>query len=250
MNVRIAASVFLSASLLSGCGTGGPPADEPSAAASTNAAAPVASASVAPLPAPEPSAPLLKAASYPPRDECGNLPGWADFRAKLEQAVAQRDADGLAALADANIELDFGGGHGVKEMRKRLDDKDYKLWDQIDALLPLGCAAQGDTATLPWIFARSPEDADPYSGMLVLGADVPARTKPDADAPALTTLNWPIVTYDGEEAPDPAFTKVTLPGGGKTAFVESTKLRGLIDYRLIANRTKQGWRITALIVGD
>ena len=250
MRVRIAAPALLALGLLAGCGGSEIPTVEPSASASTADAAPAASAS-APAPAPsEPAAPLLKSASYPPRDECGKLPGWADFRAKLEAAAAKRDADGLAALADASIELDFGGGHGVKELRKRLDDKDYKLWDEIKALLPLGCAADTDTATMPWIFARSPEDADPYSGMLVLGPNVPARAKPDASAPAIATLDWPIVTYDGEDGSGTSFSKVTLPGSGKTAFIESTKLRGLIDYRLIANRTKQGWRITALIVGD
>lgn len=193
--------------------------------------------------------PLLKAASYPPRDDCAPLPGWREFRAKLEQAAAQRDAAALAALTDPAIKLDFGGGQGIKEMQRRLGDKDYRLWDQITAMLPLGCAVQDGAATLPAIFASAPADVDPYSGMLVLGSAVPAYAKPDAASPALAAMNWAIVNVPEYAGPEQAYTKVTLPGG-KTAYVESAKLRSLIDYRLIAERGKKGWQITALIAGD
>lgn len=244
LKTGVAASALIALGLLAGCGKEPAPVAQPSASAAP--VEPSASASIA---ASEPAAPLLKAASYPPRDECKGLPGWADFRTKLEQAVAHRDAETLAGLIDPAIELDFGGGHGVKELRRRLDDKDYKLWDQLTALLPLGCAADESSATMPWIFAKAPEDADPYAGMLVLGDAVPAYAKPDAASPALATLNWPVVTVVDNSGSEQPFTKVTLPDS-KIAYVESTKLRSLLDYRLIASRAKQGWRITALIAGD
>jgi hypothetical protein len=254
MKVRTGAAALMAVGLLAGCNKSPAPTETPSASTAASEAAQPAPApttvSAEASSAPEASAPLLKAASYPPQDECGKLPGWPEFRAKLEQAVARRDADALAALTDANVGLDFGGGHGMKDMRRRLDDKDYRLWEQIAKLLPLGCAVQDRGATLPWIFAHTPDDADPYSGMLVLGPAVPAYAKPDAAAPAVATLSWAIVSVSDYQGPKKPFAEIKLPGTGKTAFVETSKLRSLIDYRLLAAHGKQGWRITAIIAGD
>lgn len=247
MRTRLAASALLTLGLLAGCGTSPAPTESPEASATAQEPAPPASTQ--PSTAPEPAAPLLKAASFPPRDECNGLPGWSAFRTQLEQAVTKRDADALAALTDPAIELDFGGGQGIKEMRRRLDDKDYRLWEQIAAMLPLGCAVQDKSATLPWIYARTPETADPYTGMLVLGDAVPVYGKPDKGGPATATLNWAIVNVVDYSGPEQPLTKVTLPDGS-AAFAENAKLRSLIDYRLIAERKQQGWRITALIAGD
>lgn len=247
MKPGLAIATVAAFALLAGCDDGSAPdADRsaPPAASETPVIPPDAIAST--------DAPILKAASYPPRDDCADLPGWPAFRAKLDKAVAARDPDALAALSDPDIRLDFGGGAGVKELRQRLVDPDYRLWDELAALLPLGCGPQeGGAAALPWIFANSPADADPYTGMLVLGPAVPAHAAPDATSPATARLNWAIVNLEaGYEGPGKPFTQITLPGDGGTAFIETAKLRSLIDYRLLATRTPQGWRITALIAGD
>lgn len=193
---------------------------------------------------------VLKAPSYPPRDDCAALPGWPEFREKLEAAVAKRDPDALATLIDRDVRLDFGGGAGVAEMRQRLDDPDYRLWDEIAAILPLGCGQQYGGAAMPWIFANAPAGADAYEGILVLGSDVPAYAQADRSAPVTAVLNWPIVEVSNYKGKDAPFTEVILPQNAGTAFVETARLRSLIDYRLIAERGQQGWRITALIAGD
>lgn len=249
VSATLAAPALLAVTLLAGCGKSAAPDTESSASATATEPKPLASASLAAPIASEPAAPPLKAASYPPRDECMDLPGWPEFRSKLESAVATRDADALAALTDPAVKLDFGGGFGVKEMRLRLRDKDYKLWDALAALLPLGCAAEEGGATMPWIFARAPEDVDAYSGMLALGPDVPAYTKPDAGTEPFTTLNWALVNSEQYEEPKTPFALVTLPSG-KKAYIETARLRSIIDYRLLASRTKQGWRIDGLLAGD
>ncbi len=240
---------LLAVALVAGCGKSAAPDTEPSASAPATGPEPSVPASVAAPMASEPAAPLFKAASYPPRDECKDLPGWSEFRSKLENAVASRDADALAALTDPAVKLDFGGGFGVKEMRLLLHDKDYKLWDALAALLPLGCASDEGGATMPWIFARAAEDVDAYSGMLALGPDVPAYAKPDAGTEPFTTLNWAVVNIEQYEEPTTPFALVTLPNG-KKAYIETAKLRSIIDYRLLASRTKQGWRIDGLLAGD
>src|SRR5688500_15717313 len=90
-------------------------------------------------PASEP-APLAKG-EWAPRDDCGQVEGAGAFRERLAAAVEARDAEALVALAASDILLDFGGGSGTAELRARLEDASFDLWDELDALLALGCAA-------------------------------------------------------------------------------------------------------------
>src|SRR5688500_628335 len=90
-------------------------------------------------PAAQPS-PLARG-KWAPRDDCAEIEGADRFRQRLAAAVEGRDADALVALAAEDIQLDFGGGEGTAELRARLDAPDYDLWDELDELMGLGCAA-------------------------------------------------------------------------------------------------------------
>ena len=207
--------------------------------------------SAEPLPAADPTAKPGPLTAYPPRDECAKLPGFAEFRDKLFAAAKAKDVEALVALADPKINLDFGGGSGVEEFKKRLSDPKVRLWDEIGALSGLGCAADGGIATLPWIFSRLPETYDDASrAMLGAGPDLALRDKPAADANVLRTLAWPVVELVGAGFDRAArFTQVRLADGAQ-GYLETARLRSLLDYRLIADREGGEWRITALIAGD
>ena len=213
-------------------------------------ATPTPSADPSPSPAPEPDAPK-PLASYVPRDECVKLPGFSAFRDAVFAATAKRDGEALVALADPDVNLDFGGGAGRDELRKRLADPKGALWGEIAALATLGCAADGTVATLPAIFSRVPDDVEPVRTMLVTGSDVPLRRKPSPAAPEVRKLDWALVTLKGDGF-DPAakYAEVTATDGS-TGFVATAKLRSLLDYRLVADKSEGGtYRITALIAGD
>ncbi|MCA1662265.1 MAG: hypothetical protein LC648_09000 [Novosphingobium sp.] len=254
---------------LAGCARSEDPAPTPERAASAAPAetpaltapiaAPVADASASPEPtetavAAPTATPSVKPgplAAFPPRDECAKLPGFVAFRDKLFAAAKARDADALAALADPKINLDFGGGAGKDELRKRLADPERALWSEIGALAGLGCAADGGIATMPWIFSRLPESyQDASIAMLGAGAELALREKPEADAKVLRTLAWPLVELPGSGFdPKARFTEVRLADGSR-GYLETARLRSLLDYRLIADRQGETWRVTALIAGD
>lgn len=248
---------------LAGCDRGGePPATRAASEKIAKLAPPVAPpVLVSSSPAADPSAsasPVIEAAAlespiavYVPVDECAKLPDFPEFRAAIFAAAAKRDGEALVALSDPAINLDFGGGAGTDELRKRLADPKSALWDEIAALAPLGCAADGTVATLPAIFSRVPDGVDPARTMLVTGSEVPLRRKPTPAAPAVRTLDWALVTLKGEGF-DPAarYAEVTA-ADGSSGFAATAKLRSVLDYRLIADKAEGGkYRITALIAGD
>jgi hypothetical protein len=200
-------------------------------------------------PAPEP-APLAKG-KWAPRDECGDLEGAEGFRTRLAAAVRRRDADALVALSAEDIELDFGGGSGGAELRRRLagSPTEPSLWQAFDLTLPLGCAAneQGGI-TIPWVFEQGWGDADPYGSMLVLGEDVPVLAKPDPSAERVALVSWDLVEVNPLEG-HRGDSRVELPDG-TAGFIASNKLRSLIDYRLTASNRNGRWRITSFVAGD
>ena len=250
--------------LLAACDRGAPPPVAPASAVPQAVAetltapiAPASSASATPTPSdtasasPAPDVQRKPLATFPPRDECGKLPGFPAFRDAVFAAAAKRDAEALVALADPAVRLDFGGGAGRDELRKRLADLKAPLWSEIAALASLGCADDGTVATLPAIFSRVPDDVDPGRTMLVTGSDVPLRARPSPSASEVRKLDWALVMLKGEGF-DPAARYAQVDAAdGSTGFVATAKLRSILDYRLVADKDADGaYRITALIAGD
>lgn len=187
---------------------------------------------------------------YAPRDECDNLPGAREFRLRLADAVRKRDADTVAAMAVEDIRLGFGGQDGRKRFLRELQAPDGRIMGELEHLLQLGCAAtDGGGLTIPWHFAQDFGDTDSYSAMLVTGVDVPLRIRAEADAPVIEGLSWDVATLVGGLQPDAAFQQVKAVSG-RTGYVETGKLRSLLDYRLLAVKQGDDWKIAALLAGD
>lgn len=188
--------------------------------------------------------------AYAPRDECAKLPGAATFREALAMAVLRRDAAAIAALAQGDVRLGFGGDDGRERLREKLAGNGGALMQELDALLRLGCAAdvQGGM-TMPWYFAQDYGDLDSYSAMLVTGAGVPLHAAADAAAPVKQRLSWDVVELDEGLLPDKPFQKVSARGGAK-GYIATGKLRSMLDYRLLATRQNGQWKISAFVAGD
>ena len=58
-----------------------------------------------------------------------------------------------------------------------------------------------------------------------------------------------MVTLDKGWFPDRPFQQVTGPGGAR-GYVATGRLRSMLDYRLLATRQGETWRITAFLAGD
>lgn len=189
---------------------------------------------------------------FAPRDACAGVDGAKDFRLALAKAVASRDPDALVKLADPQIRLDFGNGHGADLLRKRLDSPIYRLWDQLAALVPLGCASQAkDSLTIPWVFAQDFGKRDSTGIMIVEGDAVPLLAAPSEGAAVSAKLSWDAVALaQGETSVGKGPFAQVITFDGKPGYLARKNLRALTDYRLMANKTADGWRITGLIAGD
>ena len=201
---------------------------------------------------PQSTTPLL-AGKFAPKDECSVLPGWTEFQASLRFAVKDRNSNALAALANPQIKLDFGGGAGRSALIARLGGKDQpSLWLELDQLDGLGCAydPQTKTAALPWFFEQDLAPQDPFEVLLAAGPKVVLRETADGEGRPVAELSWILVVPLDVPVASGAFRKVSVIGHPQTGFVESAQLRSAIDYRLIATRGKSGWQIDAFVAGD
>lgn len=189
------------------------------------------------------------ATSFPPIETCNRLPGVVQFRAALTRAVRARDAAAFVALTAPNVRLDFGGGAGRSELRRRLAGAEgRKLWSELDRILPLGCAAKGRNLSIPSIFEHEFGDRDPFDVMVVTGASIPLRAGPSATARTVRTLSWAMVEPVSSDDFGKAFRQVKL--GRQTGYVEAARLRSPLDYRMVVSRSRAGWRIEAFLAGD
>ncbi len=237
----LAASVLL----LSACGPRPPESEQ-------SAGNPAAQATTSPASAPTPTTPLL-AGKFAPQDECSQLPGWTEFHGALRAAVKARDAKALAALANPQIKLDFGGGAGRSALIARLGRKDQpSLWLELERLDGLGCGYDPESklAVLPWFFQQDLSPHDPFEVLLAAGPRVALRETADNQARPVAELSWILVVPLDQPKAGGKLRKVSVVGQPMTGFVESTQLRSAIDYRLIATRGQQGWQIDAFIAGD
>lgn len=191
------------------------------------------------------------ATSFPPLETCNRLPGAAQFRAALAQAVRARNVAALVALTAPDVKLDFGEGAGRAELRRRLAGAEgRKLWSELDRILPLGCAVQERNLVMPSIFAHDFGEIDAFDVMVVTGANVPLRDGPSSTARPLRLLTWSLVEpLSGDDFEKP-FRRVRVHGGGPTGYIAAPRLRSPLDYRLVVSRRGRAWQIDAFLAGD
>jgi hypothetical protein len=188
---------------------------------------------------------------YAPRDECSAQEGGVEFLAALKSAVSRRDAEAFADLTSPEIFLDFGGGGGREAVLEMLG-RDSEKWKELDKILPLGCAWDGDNSALvlPWFFNQDLGDADPYSTMVTLGSDVPLMTRPSRRGRVQKVLNWQLIHVYEVEVDDPGYRTVAVIDSNYEGYIRIAKLRAQLDYRLRAEKQGGRWLITSFIAGD
>jgi len=197
------------------------------------------------------AAPAAQRPQLPPVDQCASLPGFAAFRAKLQAAVARKDAGALLAMVDPDIDISFGGDSGQATFRRvwTLDrPATSPVWGELTEMLRLGCATDGTVATVPALSSTLPEDYDVFETMIAVKPGSPLRATPANGAKVLTTLDWDIVKvgdWDGRAG----WIPVKL-SDGRRGYVRKDEVRSPVGYRATFERVRGGWKITTFLAGD
>ena len=85
--------------------------------------------------------------------------------------------------------------------------------------------------------------------MIVTGEKVPLRIAAGEKSGEAEEVSWDVVTLVGGLQPGEKFQQVKT-SDGTVGFVATTKLRSLLDYRLIASSRDGKWSFTSLVAGD
>lgn len=190
---------------------------------------------------------------FAPRDECGQVDGAYQFRIKLADAVIARDVDAVVAMAKPMVKLSFGGDYGRETLREWLSEPNSELWQELEAVLRLGCAADSpERITMPWYFNQDIGERDPYGAYIVTGSDIPLY-KGHSGEEIVEKLNWAMVDLA-------AFYEILEQKGnrdeviltdGRRGYVDKSKLRALISYRMGVVKNEAGeWKISTFLAGD
>jgi hypothetical protein len=192
-----------------------------------------------------------------PSDEATRDPELFMARARLLQAVAERDTTALLATVSPNIKNSFGGVGGPAEFRAtwRLSSPDSPVWSTLGAVLSLGGGFHSeDTFMAPYVFSEFPSGLDGFEHLAVIGSGVRVREGPDAASPVIATLSFDVVARDRdrpetEDSTGRRWVPVHL-GGTSRGYVAAEFLRSPIDYRAALVREGGRWRLAFFVAGD
>jgi hypothetical protein len=192
-----------------------------------------------------------------PSDEAPRDPALFLARARLLQAVAERDTTALLAAIAQNIKNSFGGDAGIEDFRERwqLQSPDSPLWSTLGRVLSLGGGFFSEnTYIAPYVFSEFPKSLDGFEHLAVVGRGVRAHEDPDIESRVVATLSFDVVARDRSrpEAKDSTgrtWVPVRLRGTSR-GYVAAGYLRSPIDYRAGLIREAGQWRLAFFVAGD
>ena len=186
-----------------------------------------------------------------PVDEASRRPDFFSFRAGVQRAIAQRDSAALLAVVHPQIRNSFGPDDGIDNFRLmwRTDTPESEIWTELGTVLALGGSFHGDdTFVAPYVFSKWPDQFNAFEHVAVIGADVRVRSKPSADAAAVSRVSFEILPV-AQPADSAEWTAVSLEGGS-TGYISSRYVRSPVDYRAIFRFADGQWKLVTFVAGD
>jgi hypothetical protein len=188
------------------------------------------------------------------------------FRQQLRQAVRDRDAAQIRAIAAPDIKLSFGNPITLEDLD--IDNPNSLFWQHLERVLAVGCTPyefpsdasnSAETWACPHVFQASL--GDPFSDVYIVGENVNVRARPQADSPVVGVLSNEVVQLDleglnrlseSQRARLQTFDgwqPIIMPQG-QQGYVSSRYAYFPAGYRAIFQQTATGWTMTVFIAGD
>lgn len=189
---------------------------------------------------------LLRA---PPPEEVD--PFAADLHTELLRIIADKDAAALAALADEEVKLSFGGDYGRDTLLEwTKEDWFWPEWRRITAYPPsLHGSGEGAYLAYPWIFVDWPHPLDPF-GHVLAGEGATLKARPEAEAQPVAEVGFAVLQAPAEpdDAPD-GWQRLCIDSAS-CGYLEAESVISPIDWRGIFLFEDGRWRLTAFVAGD
>jgi hypothetical protein len=202
------------------------------------------------------------------RNEIAQDPSFAQFAAKLQQAIRDRDAKYVASvLPQTGVSIGYARPTKIADLKLNNPQSDF--WGILAYTTAHGCAKSTLANSAAWLCSTVANDFErqypvPQNGnwpdymhqqVIVLGQDVNVRSQPSLNGTVVSTLSNEVVTFNPKVPPNfsrnplVGWTPVTL-NNGKTGYVNNRYAYFPLGYTLQVEKRNNQWQITQVLAGD
>lgn len=195
-----------------------------------------------------------------PVDDSHLDPSFAEFKARLLEAVERQDLDFLVSMAHPNIYL--GNGVGSPEsLRRNWKAKNYggAAWQELRDALTLGAVRQSDSHfCAPYAPVKFPNIPHAIDYLAITASDALIRAEPKSTALIIDHLSYDIVqrvergqrsvweTIKGERY---RWRRIETPSG-EIGYVWGKYVAGWLDTTVCFTKTHRQWLMWSWSGGD
>ena len=200
-----------------------------------------------------------ESAAFKPIDEGINDPSFFMFRARLQRAIAARDAAAVARLMHSKAQLGGGVDEGRKTAIQQLKDRPG-LWVEMAQVLAMGGRFVAGAWTdgrkqrgfvAPYTYFAAASGSTERQVVVVTATHVNLRKSPSVSAPVVTKLSHQIVYRLGKpkSAPKTLNSWINVETlDGRQGWVSRTLVRTPGGYRAYFLKEGGHWRLAAFTV--
>jgi hypothetical protein len=195
-----------------------------------------------------------------PVDEGANNATWPRFKARLLDALAQRNEQFILGIVDRRIR-NMSGTDGAAEFKKLWEphSAESPLWSELPKLLFLGGVFVKRERNVvefcaPYVYYKWPETADGSADGAIIAKETLLKAQPAANAVTLASLSYDLVAVtdwevadDNKESPQ-KWVKLKVRAG--EGYVPEEHVRSPLEYRACFVNSGTRWRMTGFEAGE
>jgi hypothetical protein len=202
------------------------------------------------------------------RNEIAQDPSFAQFAAKLQQAIRDRDAKYVTSvLPQAGVSIGYGRPTSIADLK--LSDARSDFWNILDYTMAHGCGRSAINNSPDWLcstvaadFQRqypAPKNVDLLTYMtqsvIVLGQNVNVRSQPNLNGRVIASLTNEVVRSNPNgnavfsHNPQIGWVPVML-NDGKMGYVHRRYAYFVLGYALQIGQVNGQWKIVQVPAGE
>lgn len=200
-----------------------------------------------------------------PVDESHLDPSFAEFKARLLEAVERQDFDFLLSIAHPQLRLsiedppNISGQENLQRLWTSMREVDKtQAWQELRDMLSLGAVQSTSGFCAPYATVKFPHMPHAIDYLAITASDAPIKAEPKSTAPIIDHLSYDIVkrlwrgdrsgweTVGGERYP---WHRIETPSG-ETGYAWGKYVARWLDTTVCFHKTDGQWLMTSWSGGD